>query len=372
MVRELAEWQKTRMPVAIGISHKKGHCGPAIQEAQRLGAPVYLHQVPWRFRYSSAVLLPPLKEWYRRAVYIDDSARWIVHFHNGPGIGFAFWPFRLPGRRFLYPAVNTFHGLPPEDVIVEPRCPLGILQTKINGFLVRKMQRSNIALATVSRASRTQLSRLYRIREEVIEVVYNGTSDPRKEKIESAAGSLPSDSFRVGFVGSIEKNKRWDIALEAVVRLHDNGRNVRLLIAGDGEDTEIMKAAIKPHAGFVEYLGVVPEAGKILIPTLDCLVLPSRQEGQPMVILEAMAAGVPVIATSVGAIPETIEDGATGYLIRQDSAPDLAECLLRIMGDSKALADMRINCLNEWRRMFSVDKMGTAYLELYERTLHER
>jgi glycosyltransferase involved in cell wall biosynthesis len=141
---------------------------------------------------------------------------------------------------------------------------------------------------------------------------------------------------------------------------------VRLVIVGDGPEAPQVHTAAQQSASFVSYLGVVPQAGQTVMPQLDVLALPAHHEGQPMVILEALACGVPTIATAVGAIPETITHGETGFLIEQPSVADLARYLRVLMDTPRLHKRMSENCLREWESRFSVEAMGQRYLEVYE------
>ncbi len=373
VIRVLSCWQKERMPVAIGIGYrKKSVPNLSITESKGMDIPIFLFNPSIDFPNSSAILLPPLRKWYKSLQTSDPFVHWVVHFHNGPGIGFAFWPNISPRPRFPFAALVTFHGIPPEDVIKSLRKPLGQFRTYLNGFLVRRMWEYGIKLSTLSYASRIELASTYKIPEKAVKVVYNGVPGPGVENF----GNIEhrGSSFVVGFVGNIGRKKRWDIAVDAVVRLKKNckDKDIKLLIAGQGPEVDRLRKYISPYSGFIEYLGEVRNAGSSLIPFLDCLVLPAEHEGQPMVILEAMACGVPSIATSVGAIPETIKHGETGFIISSASSADLSYYLNYLMDHPQIRTQMRETCMREWKTRFSVEVMGNNYMQLYKEILSEK
>jgi glycosyltransferase involved in cell wall biosynthesis len=121
--------------------------------------------------------------------------------------------------------------------------------------------------------------------------------------------------FRVGHVGSITERKGWRLAADAVLQLRAAGLKIRLIIAGSGLEEEQAIAVAKESGGGIEFLGHVHQPRSNLLPRLHALCVMSRHEGLPMTIIEAMSAGVPVVATSVGGIPEAVTDEETGFLV---------------------------------------------------------
>lgn len=353
------------MPVAIGISYRAGQSATPLREAAALGVEVRTYQVPVSFPNASALLLPPLRRWHAELQDADPSVTWVTHFHNGSGVGFAFWPSRSAAPRYPWPAINTFHGIAPEEAIPELRGRFGGVQAAVSGFLVRQMARLGVPLTTLSAASRREIATIHRVPEAAIQIVPNGVPacpQPGCPRLRELDADHP---FSVGFVGHLGRKKRWDIVLEAVRELHHEGRNVRLIIVGDGPEAPAARAAAQQDEAFVSYLGQVPNAGQTVMPQLDVLALPAHHEGQPMVILEALACGVPVVATAVGAIPETITHGETGFLIAQPSAAELAGHLRTLMDAPDLYRRMSENCLRAWADRFSVEAMGRNYNAVY-------
>ena len=126
-----------------------------------------------------------------------------------------------------------------------------------------------------------------------------------------AGRSRSSAPFRLGFVGSFaQRYKGADVLLEAVARLRANGLNVEVDFAGDGATRPAMEAmarklGIAEHAHF---LGMLPFGNAVydFLDTLDLFVMPSRTEGLPRAMLEAMARGCPCVGSNVGGIPELL------------------------------------------------------------------
>jgi glycosyltransferase involved in cell wall biosynthesis len=138
------------------------------------------------------------------------------------------------------------------------------------------------------------------------------------------------------FVGRLRIRKGVEVLLDALRRLVERGRAPRLLVAGDGEHRQSLErtAARLGVAGHVRFLGrcAAPEVRRRLAGA-DALVVPSLYEGMPLVILEAMEARVPVVASAVSGIPEVVVDGETGWLVPAEDPVALAAALAEVTAD---------------------------------------
>jgi glycosyltransferase involved in cell wall biosynthesis len=142
------------------------------------------------------------------------------------------------------------------------------------------------------------------------------------------------DEFVVGWIGRMTAIKHVDDVLLAFRRLRDRGVNARLCIVGDGPDREQVEQrahdlAVSRHTLFVGYQRDVAPYYSFF----DALVLPSANEGTPVVAIEALAAGCPVVATRVGGVPDVIEDDADGMLLRVGDVEGIAKALARLALD---------------------------------------
>lgn len=141
------------------------------------------------------------------------------------------------------------------------------------------------------------------------------------------------------FIGTLRPLKGLYELIDAARILRDRGGEppVRFLVVGRGRDDE--EAAIRAHyakdpTGTMEFAGIQRGEGKLdAFRQADALLLPSHTEGQPLVILEAFAAGLPVIATTVGAIPEIIGEGTHGLLIPPRDPEAIAQAVVRLAAD---------------------------------------
>src|SRR5436309_2281625 len=134
-----------------------------------------------------------------------------------------------------------------------------------------------------------------------------------------AALRVPAEGFRVGWVGRLSREKGPDVALEAMTYLRD--LPVALSVVGAGRELAGLRAlaASRGVTDRVAWHGSVPEAGSLL-RAFDVVVLSSRTEGTPIVLLEAMAAGIPVVASRVGGLPDVLSSDEALLVPPEDPA----------------------------------------------------
>lgn len=156
-------------------------------------------------------------------------------------------------------------------------------------------------------------------------------------------GHKMSDPVKLGLVGRLVEKKGVDVALTAVSGLRKLGRDVKLYIAGSGPLTADLKGlafdlGLDEHA--VIFLGPIPHKDVAeFVKSLDIFVLPCKQDSQgdmdgiPVVLMEAMLSGVPVISGHVSGIPELIIDGQTGLLVQPSDSEGLIQAICHLLDD---------------------------------------
>ena len=154
-----------------------------------------------------------------------------------------------------------------------------------------------------------------------------------------AAGSTPPAPGHpvVGLIGRLVPEKGVDVFLRAAALVSGVVPQAAFLVVGDGPlrpDLE-HRAAVLGLSGTVTFTGYRSDATRLLAG-LDVLAVPSRSDGSPLVVCEAMAAGVPVVASRVGGLPDLVEDGGSGLLVRPGEAEDLARALVSLLLDPEA------------------------------------
>lgn len=158
---------------------------------------------------------------------------------------------------------------------------------------------------------------------------------------EKIARPVGDDTVLIGTVAELTKNKGLSYLIEAVRLLSRQtaNYNLQIVIIGDGEDKAKLQEQIRSLRleGTVSLIGAVPDARRYLAG-LDIFVLPSLKEGLPYALMEAMQAGLPVIATRVGGIPDIINNGENGLLVDPKNARDLADAMVTLLASPEARA----------------------------------
>jgi glycosyltransferase involved in cell wall biosynthesis len=170
-----------------------------------------------------------------------------------------------------------------------------------------------------------------------ITVIQNGIDTENFAPVQRSSAELT-----LGFIGHLGKHKGLDVLLHALSLM--NARQVRLLVVGTGEDAEWLQTFSHERAldPYVTFLGHVENLRIATIyQQIDVLVVPSVwPENSPVTITEAMASGIPVIASDVGGISELVEDGVTGYLIPLRDSLAIAERIQRFLARPELLKTM--------------------------------
>jgi len=195
---------------------------------------------------------------------------------------------------------------------------------------------------------------------ERIHVIANGVPEyPHVSKAQDG----PTQIVMMGVVG---ERKGVDVLLEALSKLP---RDLPWIcrIAGNGEVDRFSELRDQLGLGkqvlFEGWLS--EEQGRDLLTRSDLFVLPSRQENQPLAILEAMAAGLPVVSTRIGAIPEQVQDGCTGRLVAPGDAEALSDAIRFFLVSRQARMDYGRAGLELFRERFSIEKCALLVAQLY-------
>ena len=210
-----------------------------------------------------------------------------------------------------------------------------------------------------------RLRETFRLPASKIEVVTNGVAAapprPRDEALRRELGGAPGRPL-VLLVARLEQQKGIDVLLRAAVDV-----DASFAVAGDGaERAELERRAVELGvADRVRFLGRRTDVGELLAAA-DVFALPSRYEGTSLALLEAMAAGKPVVATAIGGNDEIVEDGRTGLLVPAEDPRALAAALARLAGDAATAAALGAAARAEVERRFSWDAVAARVGAIYE------
>ena len=207
---------------------------------------------------------------------------------------------------------------------------------------------------------------------EVTAVIPNGVAElPEVALKEGGTLSEEGEGPVILYAGRLRTRKAVGVLVEAFAQLLE-GAQARLVVAGDGEHRETLEARVEALGigGSVRFLGAVPRPEMLRwYGTADVFCLPSLYEGFPLAILEAMAAGLPVVSTTVSGIPEAVEHGVTGLLVPPEDASGLAAALGALVADPELRRSMGDAGRRRVAEEFSISKVCGAYLESWRRLL---
>jgi glycosyltransferase involved in cell wall biosynthesis len=181
--------------------------------------------------------------------------------------------------------------------------------------------------------------------------------------------ALPSQACVVLYVGRLEAVKGGDVLLRAWARLVDESGSRSLLLAMVGGGSErgrlIQLSRELGIASSVRFVGLSDRVSDWL-HVADLFVLPSRSEGLSNALLEAMACGLPAVATAVGGTPEVIKDGMNGLLVPADDESALANALGHLVDDPDLARLLGAAAYKTILEQYSMEAMVDRYVELYE------
>jgi glycosyltransferase involved in cell wall biosynthesis len=272
----------------------------------------------------------------------------------------------VTGRR---PIVFTEHGRHVPDLPSRKR-------TLVNRMLLRRGDR----LIGCGNSVREALIANEGLPARRVEVIHNGVdlaafgtpSQDARSKVRSEFGIAEADPLAV-MVARLHALKDHETALRAIELARRSIPDLKLLIVGDGDRRQQIQESI----GRLNLTGAaIPAGARSDVPDLlaaaDLFLLTSISEGIPLTVIEAMAAGRPVVATAVGGLPELVQPGLTGALAAAGDAESLANHLVRLCGDAELRAEQGRAGRDLAHRQFGLDVMLRRYEQVYDEVIAAR
>ncbi len=335
---------------------------------------------------SSTDKLFPLDNWFYNRSLIRTAQIYnadIFEAHNNSGYGF---PNALEKRHLKKPFIHIIHGPLADEY---EQALLSGHQSARSGLANRFMkhqakQEETMAkrasqIIAVSKYSQGKILEHYDVEEAKIRVVPNGVDVEKFKPIKDTSAAKRKfglgDEPCVLFVGSLVPRKGLPFLVEAAKKVVRQQADAKFLIVGEGPlksqiDHTLSEANL---SGNFVFLGNQKEEALIeLYNCADVFVLPSIQEGQGIVLLEAQACGRPVVAFGVGGVNEAVRNGETGLLVKGGDSGGLAEALLKLLLDESLRAELGVNGRRFVSENFTWDvcagKMLRVYLEALDLT----
>jgi len=177
---------------------------------------------------------------------------------------------------------------------------------------------------------------------------------------------LPADAVVAGWVGRMSREKGPDVVVAAL--RDEDANHVTLCMVGEGPlRAELAERTVSGHGARVLWAGAVPDAGR-LFAAFDVLVLSSRTEGTPMVLFEAMDAGVPIVATRVGGVPDVIGPGEA-ILVPPENPAALRAAVLEALADEEEAQRRAARAASRLKDVFGAEAWLAAHEAIYRRAV---
>ena len=239
----------------------------------------------------------------------------------------------------------------------------------------RELARAD-AVTAVAGAVADSLVADYGVPRERIRVVPNGADPPAEGEEGEAARrmrqNLGASAIRPLWVcaARLEEQKGHAVLIEALAEVKRRGLDFVVALAGEGSLRAALERSVAERglADHVRFLGMVEEIGPLL-SAADAVVMPSRWEGLPLTLLEALARGRPVVASAVGGIPEVIEDRVSGRLVPAGDVAALTEALEWLHRRADLAAALGREGAARVRESFTWERVVQAFEEVYDEVL---
>jgi glycosyltransferase involved in cell wall biosynthesis len=224
--------------------------------------------------------------------------------------------------------------------------------------------------AAVAREDRDAAEERLRVIENGIDVKAFTHGAAARHAVRDELG-IPLDAWVVGTIGRLAPEKDQRMLIEAMAPLL--GPKRRLLIVGEGPERPALEALVAKleHVPYIHFTGVRRDPARLLAG-FDVFALSSKTEGLPLVVLEAMAAALPVVSTDVGGIGDVIEHERTGFLVPAGNVAKLEHTLGKLYQSPDLGRRIGLAARHAVRQTHALERMANDYAVLYANVLGDR
>ena len=196
-----------------------------------------------------------------------------------------------------------------------------------------------------------------------------GRAEPGAGPAVRGSLGIAADEFVVGMISVLRRGKGHELAAEALARVREHLPRTRLVVVGDGPARAEVESSLRPLGDGAVMTGHRDDVMSLL-DAFDLFLLPSEHEAFPTALLEAMAAGVPVVASAVGGVPEIVDDHVSGRLIDPPvPSEELAETVSELLRSPETRARMSVAARSRFAEHFSLERWGEQLRSLYDEAI---
>ena len=327
----------------------------------------------------------PLDNWFfnrslsKKASDINAD---IYEAHAVSGYGF---PQKLKKMGIKKPFIHTIHGVLADEYEQAKKNGYPSFRGRIANYfmhrlanLEEKTAQNATLIVTISNYSLEKIRENYGIDKGKVRIVPNGVDVEKFKPMKNPA--LLKRHFGLGnepcvlFVGSLIPRKGISFLVEAAKRIIKENAETKFLIVGEGPQKNQLTIALESVnlSGNFKFLGNLKEDDlSAVYNCADVFVLPSIQEGQGIVLLEAQACGKPVVAFDIGGVNEAARNGETGLLVDRGSSEELGNALLRLLSEKPLREKMGANGRRFVTENFTWDICAQKMLKIYREVLDD-
>lgn len=345
MAVELAGGQRAAGHRVLAVSLAPPPDGPEAERFRAIGAET--RSVPKRAHGFDPKLVIEL------ARLLEKERVTVVHTHNPQPLIYGAPAALISGAKH----VHTKHGANPDSARRK-------LVRQLAGHLADAYVAVSPETAEIARKQRECTNKRLSVIENGVDVERFARDERARLEVRRELG-IPDDAWVIGTVGRVAPEKDHALLVRAAAPLL--GDRTRLVIAGSGPEEARLRTLVESdaHARFVHLLGARSDVERVL-SALDVFVLSSKTEGLPLVLPEAMAAGLPVVSTAVGGIPSVVREGVTGLLVPAGQPERLRSALASLEADRSRAAQMGRAARQLALERYSRKRMIDDYLALYQ------
>jgi glycogen synthase len=332
--------------------------------------------------YSTDTLFPLDNWFFNRSLSKKVSAinADVYEAHAVSGYGF---PKALEKQGIKKPFIHTIHGVLADEYEQAKKNGISSFRGKIANYYMKRLAKleeetahNATLIVTISNYSVAKIQKHYGIEQSKIRIVPNGVDVEKFKPMEDA--TAVKRQFGLGnepcvlFVGSLIPRKGLPFLVEAAKKIVKENAKTKFLIVGNGPLKDQLTDSLESanlSSNFKFFCNLKEDALSAVYNCADAFVLPSIQEGQGIVLLEAQASGKPVVAFDVGGVNEAVQNGETGLIVKRGSTSELADALLKLLGNSALRERMGANGRRFVTENFTWDICAQRMLTVYHEAL---
>jgi glycosyltransferase involved in cell wall biosynthesis len=324
----------------------------------------------------------PLDNWFfnrslsRKA---SDITADVYEAHAVSGYGF---PKTLKKKGVNKPFVHMIHGVLADEHEQALKAGYLTFRNKVENFFMHRLAKleeetalNATLIVTISNYSFEKIQEYYGIMKSKVRIIPNGVDvekfKPKDTQVMRQQFGLDKEPC-VLFVGSLIPRKGLNVLVEAAKKIVKEKAETKFLIVGDGPLKNQLSISLESAnlSGNFKFLGNLEEDElSAVYNCADVFVLPSIQEGQGIVLLEAEASGKPVVAFDAGGVNESMLNGETGLLVKRKSDEELADALLKLLDDRNLREKMGVNGRRFVTENFTWNICAQKMLNVYHEAL---